>query len=105
MRLGLLKWLKKKLQKKRDPIESPQPSHDPIKLSQSSKDPLLEALRQVRQEREERREEQWRRRRIRWNLEIARKRPEPKPSSKFFKPRTAHEKRLFKPNEKPEEDD
>jgi len=28
----------------------------------------------------------------------------PKISPKFFKPRTAHEKRLWKPNAKPEED-
>jgi len=40
---------------------------------------------------------------IEYRLRKARRRPRPKPKARFFKPRPAHEKRLWKPKEKPED--
>jgi len=40
---------------------------------------------------------------IDYRLRKARRKPKPKPKGRFFKPRPVHEKRLWKPEAKPED--
>jgi len=96
--LKLLSWLKAKFFRRKVKAPKPEPSQ------QRSK-PLLETIHEIQRKQETEWEQRRRTREIEFNLKMARNRPTPKPSSKFFKPRPSLERKTWKPDKKPDETD